>query len=610
MKKNPLVSFIILNWNGLDDTKMCISSVRDQSYKNIEIVVVDNGSEDGSKDYFSKIKDIVFVSLDKNEGFTGGHIRGYESAKGEYIAIINNDLVLDRNWLSNALKVINCEKNIAVVGGKQFKWNDVNPAYDERNEFFTWQEVDANTGYTRTLLTGEHNTRVDSISGAALLIKSEAISKVGYFDNDFFAYYEETDLIARLIRAGYLAYYAPECKAWHKVAASSEGGEESYFYLYMMHRNRYMFAVKNLDREYLGVFINNYKREYYKALISNMFRSSTESRARIDAYRWNMKNKAKTLEKRETVMSLGDSYVKNLPSGSNTDVTVIIPCYNYGNYVGEAIDSVLNQTLLPNRIIVIDDGSTDNSLEVIKGYANNPIVEIVDKPNEGVIKTKNLGLKMVTTYWVLFFDADDLMLPSYLEEMVKVGKEARVDVVYSDMKLFDSEGKTSIFSAGNFSIGRLIRRNFIHNSALIKTTMARIVNGYKLEMKDGLEDWELYLSMAEAGAKFAHMPQPLFLYRQHSSANSRNAGVTKKEKELYQLILNLHPRLKKYTNPLRRYSILLLRVIYNFIVHPSLLIALFKSLPKATLSFFRTIAHELRIHRAKIHDGMVKDNET
>ena len=185
-KSQPLVSFIVVNWNGLSDTKKCIGSIRKLPYPNLELIIVDNGSNDGSKEYFRSRSDISFVDLPENTGFTGGHIAGRKAAKGEYIAIINNDLVLDRDWLKACLETFNNHPDAAVVGGKTYKWDINNPAYNIDNEFYTYQEVDPDTGYTRTLLVGAEECSVDSISGAALLIKQSCLKTVGYLDDKFF----------------------------------------------------------------------------------------------------------------------------------------------------------------------------------------------------------------------------------------------------------------------------------------------------------------------------------------------------------------------------------------------------------------------------------------
>jgi len=602
---SALVSIVVLNWNGLEDTKQCLASLRALRYPHIEIIIVDNGSTDGSKEFLSKETGIVYIDLDKNYGFTGGHVRGYAAAKGRYLAIINNDLVLDKDWIDASLRCMHAHERVAVVGGKSYKWGADNPAFDRSNSFTSWQTVDPRTGHTRMSLIGDEERQADGLSGSALMFDTKALQKTGYLDDDFFAYYEETDLIARLLRAGYTAYYTPEAMAWHKVAGSTKGGEASYFYLYMMHRNRYMFGVKNLDPAYLRVFKKNYFREFTHALYGRIMHPNNDNRARVNAYLWNLRHRGATAAKRLEVSKLGTSYVKHLGAHKPKDVTVIIPAYNYAQYIDEAVDSVLAQTLLPKKIIIINDGSTDNTRDVIKKYAHNDLFEVINKPNSGVIETKNLGLQKTRTYWTLFFDADDLLRPDFLEKTVDHALETGSDVTYTDMELFgQGVDHNQVFHAGAFRISRLIRKNFIHNSSLISTSLLKQVGGYKPIMKDGLEDWELYLSLAEQGGRFCYIPEPVFKYRQHASSLSRNGAVLQKEKELYNLLLSLHPGLRKYTSRTRRWTLTLLKGGWSFIVHPSLWLVLLRALPKACKAFVETIVHQLRMHKVKKTDDL------
>ncbi len=536
-KQTPKVSIVVLNWNGLEETKNCLESIRNLNYPNFEIIVVDNGSTDGSKEYLSSQKDIIFVNLHRNFGFTGGHIEGYKKSTGDFIAILNNDLVVDTNWLIEVVNLAISNNNIAVVGGKSLWWDKDNPVYSKNNQFYSYQVIDPNTGYAKTMLSGAVPQEVDSISGAALLIKRKAIEKVGYFDDDFFAYYEETDLIARMLRAGFKAYYTPNAYVWHKIAHSS-GGQESYFYLYQMHRNRYLFAAKNLDDKYYKIFKKNYKKQYGKAVVKNIKNKSLDSKARIDAFKWVKKNTSLISSKREAVQSSGKSYVKHLSRHKNIDVTVVIPAYNYGNYITESIESALNQTLTPLNIIVINDGSKDDTKNVIKKYKDNPLLTIVNQENKGVISTKNIGLSLVSTYWLVFLDADDVLDYRYLEKLVRFANRGSYEVVYTDMLLFGSINET--FYSKDFTDNELVKSNFIHNSALMCTTLVKQVGGYKDAMSLGLEDWELYISLAEIGARFGHYKQPIFKYRQHNDGSNRNLLFQKSHDELKLTMRQLH----------------------------------------------------------------------
>jgi GT2 family glycosyltransferase len=590
----PLVSFIVLNWNGLEDTKKCLKSIDQIDYPNKEVVVVDNGSDDGSKEYFGALKDIKFVDLPKNTGFTGGHIAGRKVAKGEYLAIVNNDLTLDKDWARVCLATFNRQRDAAVVGGRAYKWDDNNPAHSLENEFYSFQEIDPERGYARTLLTGGEECAVDSISGAALMIKQSALKKVGYFDDDFFAYFEEVDLAARLLRAGLKAYYNPEARTWHKIAASTS--DDSSFYLYMMHRNRYFFAAKNFDDKYFEAFKNNYRREAKWARLQYLKnRKNLDAKCRIKAYRWTRQNQKMIMASRAKVQKKGNSYSKRLWRNERKDATIIITCYNYGKFVGEAIDSALGQSLTPKKVIVINDGSTDGSRKIIDKYKSNPLIEIIHKPNTGVIDSRNIGIKLSDTYWTVFLDADDKLDKTFLKQTIKTSKNGYYDIVYTDMRMFGAFD--DIFKGRPFSTPTLLKANYINNSALVKTSLMKQIGGLKHEMTGGLEDWEMYVSLVEIGAKPAYLPLPLVKYRQHTEGIlSRRTGYANREKELKRLMKGLHKGLYRKNNYSLAVSAKGLRLVAYTFKHPGLAGVLLRAIPGASFQGLRFINHQAQMY--------------
>ena len=139
--RNNLVSVVIVNWNGLEDTKLCLEHTRKQTYRNIEIIIVDNGSTDGSVDYLRTVKDIKLVENPQNLGFTGGHIAGYKASRGDFILLLNNDAIMDSRYIENAVISMRSDKKIGAIGGRAYLWDETNPLFDTTNQFYAYQII-------------------------------------------------------------------------------------------------------------------------------------------------------------------------------------------------------------------------------------------------------------------------------------------------------------------------------------------------------------------------------------------------------------------------------------------------------------------------------------
>lgn len=268
MKKHtPLVSIIILNWNKPNDTVQCLRSVRNQSYKNVEIIVVDNGSTDNSLSVLSTESGIHLIKNPVNRGFTGGHIDGYKASKGEYIFVLNNDAIVDRDYLTNAMRTLIDREEVAVIGGRSYQWENEAQQYDSSGSYFAFQKINnisLEGIFERHDMGVAHKT--NWVSGSAMVIRRSAIEKVGYFYYPFFAYYEESDLFARIQAAGLSIVYDPSLRIWHKDAASSS----TDFQFYQLFKNRFIYGLRNLPGaiklRFLGVNIKNYAKGAYRYL--------------------------------------------------------------------------------------------------------------------------------------------------------------------------------------------------------------------------------------------------------------------------------------------------------------------------------------------------------
>lgn len=214
-----LVSFIIVNWNGCSFISSCIDSILNQTYKNFEIIIVDNGSIDGSVNFFKKqYPEVKIVKLKKNYGFATGNNIGFKESSGKYIALVNNDAVLDKFWLENMVNTIETSKKTGFCSSKIIINNT--DEIDSIGDRFT-------TAFTGTKV-GEYQSpenffkpmQMHGVCAAAALYKREMIKDIGFFHDIFFLNHEDTDLNMRAWLSGWKCYFTPDAVAYHDVNRS------------------------------------------------------------------------------------------------------------------------------------------------------------------------------------------------------------------------------------------------------------------------------------------------------------------------------------------------------------------------------------------------------
>jgi glycosyltransferase involved in cell wall biosynthesis len=201
-------------------------------------------------------------------------------------------------------------------------------------------------------------------------------------------------------------------------------------------------------------------------------------------------------------------------------VSIVIVCHNYGRFLAEAIESALEQTYPNVEILVVDDGSTDDSLEVASRYADS--VRILTQPNMGLERTCNRGAQEARGEYLAFLSADDLLEPGYVEELHKALLDSpEVAFAYCRMRRFGAE--TGLMRCLPYSAYFLIlRTNFINGSALTRRADFLAVGGLTEELGEyALEDWDFWLKLLEYGQRGTYVRAPLLRWRRHDQG-SRN----------------------------------------------------------------------------------------
>jgi glycosyltransferase involved in cell wall biosynthesis len=226
-------------------------------------------------------------------------------------------------------------------------------------------------------------------------------------------------------------------------------------------------------------------------------------------------------------------------------VSVIICNYNYERYIRQAINSALSQTYPNIELIIIDDGSTDDSRGIIEKYLkNHPEIRYYKQKNQGAIAARNRGLKLAKGELLVFLDSDDTMPNNYLHELYHTAVENRADVVYADLQCFG--GSNQLLAADDFDLELLKYRNFINMAALIKKPAVKNMK-FDTELgKRGLvfEDWDFFLNLAMNGAKITKATSTVLNYRIHG--DSRNNNNPFRPQKLESLIYIIVKNAKKY----------------------------------------------------------------
>ncbi|MFH1441766.1 MAG: glycosyltransferase [Candidatus Omnitrophota bacterium] len=250
-KELPLVSIIIVNYNGKHLLKGCFDSllILDYPQDKIEIIMVDNGSDDGSIEYvrdkFSKVK---ILKNDVNNYCRANNL-GIKATKGKYVALLNNDVKVDKKWLIYLLKCLQIDSTIGAVGSRiLFMDGSIESLGHQELSNFYW--VDQTFDNTNPL---NNPKEVTSLCGCAVLYRKSAMENVGYFDEDFNMYMEDVDISLRMVRKGWKLFCAPKSFVYH----IHHGTTKEDLPLFYTEKNRLLLIVKYYPKKICEALLEN-----------------------------------------------------------------------------------------------------------------------------------------------------------------------------------------------------------------------------------------------------------------------------------------------------------------------------------------------------------------
>ena len=556
-KNEKIFSVIIPTYNRAAVLEKCLSALCNQNFAAdmFEVIVCDDGSSDTTTELIKKIEvpyRLIYLRQE-NKGPAAARNMGIRKSTGKYLLILNDDAILNFDALKihYDMQVKHMGEKISVLGAFNLL-----PEYTRSLLGYFVNTTDSLFNYPKMisgLLYNYEHFYTCNIS----ILKETAVS-AGLFDETFNGpAAEDIEFGYRLEQAGYRVLYEDSCIAWHDHqitletfckthqvrgygAATLSYIQPSAYPLEYLDRNSYSEWLKTMEDAEPKI------KELYSAV-----QEIEEKGGKTDL----QKNAVDLLSSIKLLQNyyvkkgiLTNPYLSKIISRNSSKnnlvkapfVSVIIPCFNYGKFLAEAVESVINQTFKDFEIIIVNDGSNDNSKEVaedlVNKYRNDLQIRLINQLNSGQPAiTRNNGIKEAKGDYILCLDADDKIAPTMLEKSMSV-LEAFPDlgVAYTHRQDFDGSGQLVKASEYNFEL--LKRQNILSVCSLFRKKVWEEVGGYRTNVK-GLEDWDFWIALGAKGYFGKLIPEPLFFYRRHDTGVFQEALKGEKEK-FAQIILN------------------------------------------------------------------------
>ncbi len=441
MKK---VAIVTLNYNGKKDTLDLLESLKSLKAEDCELktIVVDNASSDGSVSAIhSQFTKVDILQTGANLGFAGGFNKGLEYAKiwgADYYLIINNDaLIKDSSLLEELIKTVNSDEKIGLVSPKiyfapgfEFHKNKYNQQDRGNIIWYAGGKFDFdNIGSIHRGLDEVDTGLYDQIeqseifSGACVLIKKEVFEEVGFFNEDYFLYFEDSEFAKKVTDTGFKIYYNGKISIYHKVSQSTGIGSNITDYYHT--RNRLIFGMKYtsfktkfaLLRESIRLFL--FGREPQRKGILDFYLGAKIAPDKSKDFEYPLK------------LSIG------------------IVNYNTADLTKKLVESIFKKDSGFNsetmEIIVLDNGNIDTCKEEIKEFLPK-IRYLKNKENEGFTKGYNKTIKYSLGEYYLMFNSDIEVLKGGISELIKAEDEFKGDAVLGGKLVFpDGSGQDSVF---------------------------------------------------------------------------------------------------------------------------------------------------------------------
>ncbi|WP_434222556.1 glycosyltransferase [Limnospira platensis CENA597] len=484
------VSAIISTYNSAKFIEGCLQDLVNQTLyhkQQLEIIVIDSNSQENEAEivanFQAKYPQIIYHRTEHRETLYAAWNRAIELAKGEYITNANTDDRHRFDALELMANYLDQHSDIAVVYGDQLITHNPNE---------TFANTQANQRWNWPDFSYQELERRCCLGSQPMWRKS-IHQKYGDFNPEFTV--------------------AGDYEFWLRIGKTEKIAKIPEILGLYFQNDR---GLENADRT-AELELNKILNQY--GIIQRVIQRKTS-----------------------IPVSYSQSFNPDQPL-----VSVIIPCYNQGQYLDEAIASVVAQTYSNWECWIINDGSQDQTNAVVKRWLEkygDRQFNLIETPNRGVVSARNLGLSKSRGELILCVDADDKIHPEFIAEACQIlSKYPQVGFVYSDIQHFGENHET--VSHGDFDLRSFLQQNQAPVTSLFRSEIYRQIGGFKTLMEAGWEDWEFWISACEIGWLGYRLPKPYLFYRQHSSGSRLQTLSSDRTTLAIQKarIIQLHPKL-------------------------------------------------------------------
>lgn len=535
----PPISVVICTRNRTALLERCLTSVNSLEYPEFEVIVIDNAPDDeGTIRLVERFPFFRYVREDR-PGLDWARNRGIQEARHDIIAFTDDDATVDPGWLTGLALGFQNRAVMAVTGLVTAMEMDTQAQVLFEHVYGGMGKGFAGRLFHRDRMRPSELIAIHSVGvGANMAFRRAVFEQLGEFDTALdvgtpASGAGDLDMFHRVVAAGMPLWYEPRALVRHQHRRELAALERQLYndgrsfgvYLRKIWQTRTVprrsvvrFATWQWGRWLVGrvvIGMLGRHRMPLPLLWAGLRGALTSPRAYTETYR--------------SDRLLRERCAPVVPPALPSAVTVIIPAYNAGTTLAECLDSILGQTHAEWEIVVVDDGSSDDTMAIARRYAaRDSRIRVLQQPHQGVSAARNLGLTVGRFPWVLFLDADDWALPTHLEKMTAaLAADPSLDAVHCGWSIATGDGEVieedRCKTTGD--LFHLLARHpaFIVHACLVRRTLVLSVGGFD-PAYSRIQDWVMWQRVARTGCRFGTVSETLARYRMQAGSVSSEPG--------------------------------------------------------------------------------------